>query len=234
MNILITQRRSRNVHGDWIDCLEDSYVRYFEAFGLNLYPVPNVTGNPERFFDSLSPAGIILSGGGDVSPQLYCGRSCDGAGIGERDILESKLLELAIGKGLPVLGICRGMQFINVYFGGRLVQDIGKDDRQKLHKTPGSHGITVLHKGLIEMLGDRTVFETNSYHNQGVRREDLAKDISPFAEFSDLDLVEGIYHRGYPIAGIQWHPERPDAPAELDRVLMQCFLKRQLFWSKTT
>jgi putative glutamine amidotransferase len=230
VNILITQRHSINAHGDWIDSLENSYVRYFETLGLVLFPVPSVTGNLERFIESVSPGGIILSGGGNVAPDLYGGQACDmGAVSKERDRCEWKLLEIAVRKDIPVLGICRGMQFINVFFGGKLLGAIKDIDTQCGHGVASRHNIRILDDGFLRKIGNHE-FQVNSYHNQGILPDGLGKDLEAFAVYEGLGLIEAFRHMLYPIAGIQWHPERAGSSEKLDRTLIQGFLDRTLFW----
>ena len=71
MFVLISQRHTKNNHGDWIDSLENSYVTYFNKFGIKLIPVPNVGQSIEYWIETIKPSGLILSGGNDVDPELY-------------------------------------------------------------------------------------------------------------------------------------------------------------------
>jgi putative glutamine amidotransferase len=232
MNILITQRHSVNKHGDWIDSLENKYIEFFGTFGINLIPVPNISKNIDKFVKTMNIHGVVLSGGGDVDPELF-GGSAKGCAISkERDKCESKLLEAAVSMNIPVFGICRGMQYINVHFGGKLLNNISSIDIEGKHKIAGSHSVRIIADGLEFSLGNNVGFQTNSYHEHGLIKKGLGEDIRPFAVYDDLGLIEGIYHSRYPIAGVQWHPERDLAPASLDKVLIEGFMKRKLFWSK--
>ena len=230
MNILITQRHAVNQYGDWTDCLEDNYIVYLERFGLNLFPVPNVTGRLEAIVSTINPLGIVLTGGGDVDPGLYGGQTCDvGAISKERDRCEAKLLEIAVREGLPVLGVCRGMQFINVFFGGKLIAAIKDIDTRGVHGVPCKHDIRIIGDAISKKLGNN-VFQVNSYHNQGILQDGLGKDLEAFAIYEGLDLIEAFSHLRYPIAGVQWHPERPGSSGILDSILMHDFINRALFW----
>lgn len=125
MNILISQRHAKNVYDDWIDVLENNYINYFSKFGINLVPVSNATHDFSRIVKYINPVGIILTGGDDVNPELYNGKANDKLSVSTaRDTTEIKLIELAIKNNIPLLGICRGMQLINVFFKGSLIQNI--------------------------------------------------------------------------------------------------------------
>lgn len=230
MNILITQRHTMNRHGDMTDSLEDNYVVYFERFGLNLFPVPNVSGRLDNLISVIKPSGIVLTGGGDVDPDLYGGQKNDMAAVSkERDMCESMLLEIAIKNDIPVLGICRGMQFINVFFDGKLVGDIKEIDTRGGHGVPCKHNVRIIDDAFSKMLGQNK-FQVNSYHNQGILPEGLGKDLKAFAIYEDIGLIEAFHHIRYPIAGLQWHPERPGSSDILDSILVNGFVNRKLFW----
>lgn len=218
MNILITQRHELNKHGDWIDSLENRYIAFFESCGMNLVLVPNTSKNIEGLLNTFNPSGIILSGGGDVDLAE------------DRDKCEAQLVDFAVNKNIPVLGICRGMQFINVYFGGALT-NINEIDPGGTHNGVREHPIQIVHQDVRDLLEGIRELNTNSYHEQGVLKEGLGRGIGVFAVFDELGLVEGLYHENYPIAGVQWHPERKSSAGALDKVLINSFLDRTLFWS---
>ncbi|KKM40528.1 hypothetical protein LCGC14_1563790 [marine sediment metagenome] len=230
MNVIITQRHSLNKHGDWIDSLENSYIIYFETFGVNLLPVSNTTINLEQLSRSVEIAGIILTGGGDVDPDLYGKNAGSELSISkQRDKLESSLLKLSISQKIPLLGICRGMQFINVFFNGSINQQINKMDTKNTHIVPSIHNVEITDNKIMNILGKKTFF-TNSYHNQGIFEGGLGDDLMIFAMNKDLGLIEGIYHKNFPIAGIQWHPERPGSYNKIDEILVEAFINQKLYW----
>lgn len=231
MNILISQRHSRDKHGEWMDSLENAYINFFSSYGFNLFPVSNVIDDIDVLFEVCQPDGIVLTGGGDVDPALFNESRTNNMSISEkRDRIETKLLDTATQQQIPVLGICRGMQFINVYFGGRLIGDINAIDIHRNHTTPSNHKISIIEPRLFNEAG-RDEFEVNSYHNQGIRSNMLADPLISFAVFEDLGIVEGFYHTKHNIIGIQWHPERDNSPLSLDKVLMSAFMNRTIFWS---
>jgi len=226
MLIAISQRNDQNKHGDFIDCLENSYVNYLKKFGIELLVVPNSVSGVEYYFNSFPIEGVILSGGNDIDPELY------GTVRGEndsfsvmRDKTEQKMLELAVEKKIPVLGICRGMQMINVYFDGKLVN---LNENEKTH--PIEHHYVKVVDSTKEILGNESI--VNSYHNFGVSKETLSPQLKMFATSKDEKVIEGIYHPDFPIAGIQWHPERSSPDSGFNEKLMKAFVDRELFWEK--
>ena len=145
---------------------------------------------------------LLLPGGGDLEPWRYgqantASRSLDPA----RDALEWKLLEYFVSRKLPVLGVCRGMQTINVFFGGDLIQDwpghsaVNGEDRL--------HAVTTAPSVLRALYGGRCI--VNSSHHQVVGR--LGNGLEA-VQWADDGAVEALRHRALPVWGVQWHPER--------------------------
>jgi putative glutamine amidotransferase len=181
-----------------------------------------------------SMQGLLLTGGADIDPARY-GRPNEGARATEpdRDELEAAAFEAAEERGLPVLGICRGLQALNVFLGGRLVQDVpGHSGAGWTHGPPLRHPMRIapgtrLARILFPTNVRGGVVEVNSYHHQGVRTADLAPTLIPnaFASSAIGELVEGVETRsGRFVVGIQCHPERtestPDAFERLFRVFV--------------
>ncbi len=156
--------------------------------------------------------GFLFTGGHDVSPCIYgedplsCVESCK-----ERDDMEMIVLSKAIEYDKPVLGICRGIQFINAALGGTLYQDLPAQRSSSVehHQSP-PYDIPV-HDVLLEKdtplyrcLGTEKL-SVNSYHHQAVK--DLAKDLSVMA-LSEDGLVEALYRKESRFLwAVQWHPE---------------------------
>ena len=170
--------------------------------------------------------GLLLSGGADIDPARY-NEPVDGA-IGiepARDALEWAALDAADRRGLPVFGICRGLQFLNVHRGGSLLQHVEGQVGAAYPATPAlSHPLDV--QGgtkLAQILGDRTTpLAVNSYHHQAVSPERLAPTLraSAFTDSPRGTLVEGLEEAGERfVLGVQCHPERTESsPADLERV----------------
>jgi len=176
--------------------------------------------------------GLLFSGGGDILPERYGGEPHPKVGStdGERDELEINLVKLAVEKGLPFLGICRGIQVINVALGGTLYEDIATQCKRPIRhayypdwpRDLRAHGVKVAPDSqLVEIVG-KSEFEVNSLHHQGLL--DIGDDLRAVAWAPDC-LVEAIELPGHPFGiGVQWHPECiPDAPESV--ALFAGFLK---------
>ncbi len=156
--------------------------------------------------------GLFLTGGGDVHPR-YFNQPVDGAEPDEihdaRDELELPLIQAALAVDLPVLGVCRGIQVLNVAAGGGLLQHVdghrSPSDRARYHEVdvlPGS-----LLANVLDLDGR---FVTNTYHHQAVTLDILAPGFVPAAHTTEgpplLEAMVGERWRW--VLGVQWHPER--------------------------
>lgn len=225
--IVAISQRHKSDHGA-IDALETSYIEYFSSFGITLIPIPNNTKYVKAYFEALRIDGIILSGGGDVQPVLYGGTLlAQGSYSAERDDTEEILLTIAREQDIPVLGICRGMEFINVHFGGKIQSTA--DTPNTLEHDETRHLITLSDESLTRAVG-RDV-EVNSYHRMVIASSQLASSLTAFATASD-HTIEGLYHPEFALAAIAWHPERETTPSAVNALLIDAFLSRKLFWKK--
>lgn len=228
MIIAVSQRNMKMDKRANRDALENTYIDYFEKFGVMLLPIPNVSKNLNKYFDNIPIKAIILSSGNDVNPKLY-GKKPQNEDISEdRDNTEKSLIEISIKKKLPLFGICRGTQFINVYFGGSLVQKL--KDKTGFNHVAVPHSVKIVDEETVKFFKTKE-FVVNSYHNQGITEETLSSKLRAFAISKD-GSIEGIYHPKYPIAGVMWHPERQGSDKEADKKLIKAFLNRKLFWKK--
>jgi putative glutamine amidotransferase len=154
--------------------------------------------------------GLLLPGGVDLDPALYGEEPHPALGEvhPERDALEVFLARYAVEKGLPTLGVCRGIQAMNVALGGSLHQDLASAGfTQVQHYQKGrslGHSVTQVAPSPLDRLFPET-FRVNSYHHQGLKR--LAPGLRPVALAPD-GLVEAVLLEGHPLfLGVQWHPE---------------------------
>jgi putative glutamine amidotransferase len=196
--------------------LNEAYAKAIQASGGELKMLESL----EEIDGAINQAdGILLPGGNDVNPLLYGEerRSETQPPHNERDRFEMYLLEKAMERKLPVLGICRGLQLINVKLGGTLYQDVQKEmpgslehdchgeDTKPLPRSALVHSVTLDENSkLHEVIGEKTV-EVNSLHHQGIK--DLGKGLIATGHSPD-GLVEAIEMPDYPyLTGVQWHPE---------------------------
>ncbi len=181
------------------------------------------TGNYERFLrenafwpvTTLNPGevshcrGLLLPGGGDITPAFFGELNKGSRTVDtELDILQFQALELCIRHRLPVLGICKGMQLINIAFGGTIIQDMPEAG---LHLTSGRdlyHPTLIEPGSLLCFLYGRTA-QVNSAHHQCLNK--IGSGLHVIQHCPIDHCPEAIAHESLPILGVQWHPERLDA-----------------------
>ena len=182
--------------------------------------------------------GLLLPGGGDVDPAYY-GEALDGSETRwmdrVRDELELTVVRAAIGADMPVLGICRGFQVLNVAYGGRLVQHV---DYHRVGGGPGwaQHRVALTPgTKLSEILGGREQVVVNSRHHQAVSPERLAPGLVASAvTLPDDGVVEGIEATGGRwVVGVQWHPERTDEVPPEHAALFDAFVAEARRYRRT-
>jgi N5-(cytidine 5'-diphosphoramidyl)-L-glutamine hydrolase len=161
------------------DCLDQAWIRFVKACGLVPIVVPNDADAARSLCCSLPLAGILLTGGNDLSDY--------GGDAPERDIAEASLIEIADAQSLPLLGVCRGMQMIQHRLGIRL-------DYVRGH---------VAERQIISVEGMPTA--VNSYHQFGTTL--TLWPLEAWATADD-GVVKAVRHENGRVAGIMWHPER--------------------------
>ena len=177
----------------------ENYVKAFNALGALTVAkyLPEIDTNYD---------GLILAGGGDIHPSRF-NEEIDGSDKIDldRDRVEFELLKAYVDLGKPVLGICRGHQLINVFFGGSLYQDLPEAELHKRQNGCDSvHVITADPESVLGKIYGES-FSVNSSHHQAVKR--LGEGLKATACWNSL-YVEAVEHTSLPIIGVQWHPER--------------------------
>jgi len=218
--------------GEGSDSLRHSYTRFFASLGVLLIPVSNALDDPVAYVEALDVDGLVLAGGGDVDPARYGAANTHSTEIApERDATELALLGWAAARGKPVVGICRGMQVINVHFGGALVQDIPALVPGARAHQDSAHAVAVTDARLADALGTRAL-EVNSFHHQAVTAATCAPDLDALALSAPDGVIEALWHRTLPVLGVQWHPERPGPSERTDRGLLRAALDGSLWHAR--
>ncbi|OGC76160.1 MAG: hypothetical protein A2145_03085 [candidate division Zixibacteria bacterium RBG_16_40_9] len=196
------------------DYLKRVYFEAIENFGAAPVLLPNLTDLEfvEEWLKIVK--GILVSGGEDVHPSFYGEEIVsDKVEVSqERDYLEIEFVKKAKDKEIPVLGICRGPQVINVAFGGSLYQDLSFRKEFTLDHTntgipkySNRHEVVISEKSqLFKLLGKEKIW-VNTYHHQIIK--DTAPDLVATAWSQEDQVIEGIEHKSSKIMGVQWHPE---------------------------
>jgi len=148
--------------------------------------------------------GLLLPGGGDLDPALF-GQENQGSRGVDPDLDRAELGLVAQFSGRPILGICRGLQVLNVAFGGTLVQDLPTAAAHRWEESTGdkAHRVTAGEGFLREIYGEE--FFVNSAHHQGLDR--LGEGLRTIA-WSESGVPEAVDLPGCPLLGLQFHPER--------------------------
>ena len=195
--------------------ISPDFIRALNSLGAIAITLPSITDDDELLRDALALCdGIIFTGGPDVRPSLFgediipsCGAIND-----ERDAFEIKLYKMAMAADKSILGVCRGVQVMNIAEGGNIYQDIYSQSGTRLvhHTLDGErafHNVRLTDNNALHKIKfSAESFIVNSYHHQSVK--DLADGYEAFA-YSDDGLIEAIYmpSRRF-VAGVKWHPEK--------------------------
>ena len=203
---------------------EEKISPYIEALKKVKNNFELLTFFPEqKVEENISIQGLLLTGGGDVEEGTHYEEGCgeiEGV-IKARDELEFSLLRIAYSRNLPILGICRGHQMINVFLGGKLFKDLLCRGYQ-VHSGGVKHEVTLNTNSYFGKKYGLETFQANSYHHQGVSR--LAPGLFPWAHSTDY-VLEAFEGRDAQIIGVQWHPERI-MEETLSQMIFEDFLEK--------
>ena len=211
----------------------DTYVSALQDTGALTVLLPVATSPPEALLDRLD--GLMLIGGADLDPAIYGQERSEATEntYPDRDEFELALTRAAVDKGLPYLGICRGMQLLNVALGGTINQNLVSDDGTNPHRrivgtfVGTEHDIDLDPGSLVARAAGEEVHEARCHHHQAIDRlgsglvvTARARDGVPEAiELSDDDRW---------VLGVQWHPEAGDK-----RQLFTAFAEAAAQWASS-
>ncbi len=198
--------------------LPDGYVDAVNRVGglaLLATPDPLVTADPDELLDRLD--GLMLSGGADIEPAVYGAQRHPEAQESQRDRdeFEIALTRRAVALDMPVLGVCRGMQVLNVAFGGTLHQHLPEAVGHGEHRrVPGSfdgadHDVRLQAGSIAASAAGELLHPTKSHHHQGVDRIGEGLRVTGVSTLDELAEAIELPDRRF-VLGVQWHPEADD------------------------
>jgi putative glutamine amidotransferase len=166
------------------------YIEFLQRVGFTPFPIPVNIHSVEPFFQKLEPVMVFLSGGNSIdeydSDDFYP----------ERDETEKALVDMAVERGIPILGICIGAQYLNRYYGGGVAT-----------RVEGHVAATHIIDSPLEIFDGRRV---NSFHSYAIANTCLSSELHPLA-YAEDGTVEAFRHVEKPVYGVMWHPERDES-----------------------
>ena len=190
------------------DALSHDWTSLLEDLGFISVHIPNTLKNLDSFLDEMNLDGIILSGGDNIGENK------------KRDETENKILNYALEKKIPIIGVCRGMQLINKYFGGKL-----SIDNSTIHLAE-KHNVDITHENFRTLFSSES-FPVNTYHQNMIQVEGMGNGLKPFAIFGKDGSIEGFFHEEFYIIGVMWHPERE--PDSNSKIILSTIFKNKNF-----
>jgi len=176
------------------------YIKHLTARGFNTIQINLDNPNPEAIFEMCDA--FLITGGMDVDP-IHFNETNEGLSknVDSRlDLIDQQITAYAVKTKKPLLGICRGLQTINVFLGGSLYQDLGPLNvaHQSVSK---DHFVDIKPHPWFEFEG---TIDVNSYHHQAIKK--VAPDLEIIGQHQD-GTIEMVVHKSLPIFAVQWHPE---------------------------
>jgi len=215
-SVLVVSRRTTR-KGRLVDYVGELHLELLVRLGLLPVIVPVVKGTPgclRQYMEQMD--GLLLVEGEDIHPARYAARKANIDYVETthplKDAIELRLLRQALHSEVPILGICRGSQLLNIACGGTLYGDVQAEKRSQRphidydHYDTYRHPVAIVPRTPLARWYRRKKIKVNSYHHQGVR--DLAPQFKPMARADD-GLIEAYYDPNAAfVVGLQFHPER--------------------------
>lgn len=208
----ITTAYEKRTRRDY-ECLSYNYIKAVQLAGGLPILIPTLLNEEmDRYLDLID--GLILSGGEDIDPAFYGAEPISQLGelCPQRDPFELKLFGKALERKMPVLGICRGFQVINVALGGTLYQDIKVQQGSELNHLNLTHPVDTLQHEVV-LTRDSKLYQimrsdklmVNSLHHQAIHK--VGENLKVVGLSTD-DIIEALEYKGeHFVVGVQWHPE---------------------------
>lgn len=193
------------------DCGEKN--EKYRLYLMNLSSAEVIVLNENTASDLKGCDALVLTGGKDVAPELYADWpdetvQADSA----RDGVEFRFIETAVYKRLPILGICRGLQVLNVYFGGSLIIDLekyyGRNHKAVSKDEDRYHGVRLFESSHLRQFVQQEAGQVNSAHHQAADRIGSGLRVTARADDGTVEAIEGNDDLPSRIISVQWHPER--------------------------
>jgi putative glutamine amidotransferase len=210
-----------------------SYIAAIQKAGglaLMIPPDAELEDSPDQVLDVID--GLILAGGDDIDPSAYGAdrHPMTKHTVPERDRSELALARRAIERDMPVLGICRGMQLINVAFGGTLTQHLPDEVGHERRPHPGSfddsdHEVRLTEGSLAALAAGETVHNTKSHHHQGLEAIAAPFEVTGYSRIDDVvEAIEAPDRRF--VLGVQWHPEADERSRLIEALVREAAASR--------
>lgn len=171
------------------DALSQDWSVFLQKLDLNPIFIPNTLSDVASYLHDVQIDGLVLSGGDNIGDTP------------ERDKTEKAIFDYAIKNKIPLIGICRGMQVINDYFGGTI-------EKSNDIKHVGKQHIVEITNKKFSSFFNTISFSVNSFHYNLIHLKNLGNNLEPFAIVKEDNTIEGFFHKNYPFLGVMWHPER--------------------------
>lgn len=214
-------------------CIANNYLEAIRFAGGVPLLLPLMADTKELRIAANVCDGFLYTGGPDMNPFRFGEETLRGCGsvYPERDTMEEELFHIVMETDKPILGICRGIQILNVFLGGTLYQDIDSQctsafpiaHSQNSGRTVLSHSVIVEHDSLLYEIIGKDYIQVNSFHHQAIK--ELAPALRSAGISSD-NLIEAVYHPNHKFfLAVQWHPEHLYALNEDAAKLFLSFIK---------
>lgn len=188
------------------DSISHDWPLFLEKINALPIWIPNSISNLDNFLNEIKLDGIILSGGDNIGDTPI------------RDATENSIINYAMNKNMPLLGVCRGMQILNEFFGGT-THTLTNDSH-----IANNHLINLKNEFLLNLINNSEI-SVNSFHKNIITNSSLADILNPIALSEIDDTVEAFMHKNFPFIGVMWHPERQQKSFDED-ILKKIFEKK--------